>query len=172
MSRAVALAATALLVSIFAVFTALFVVFTPGVATPAQRGETSRVARDAEEGDLLTKMTLFQRYVEKARLAADAGNWPLVAFYAQKVEENAVRIVDAGYTIDGVEVSAIAAEVAVPRAQALAQAAATADPARFEAAYTHMIDGCNTCHRRAGYSVIQIVPPDAASYPSQNFSAP
>ncbi len=171
-SRATALAAVALLVSIFAAFTALFVVFDPRVATPDERGEESRVARDVAEGDLLTKMTLFQRYVEKARLAADAGNWPLAAFYAEKIEENAVRVVDAGYVIDGVDVSAIADEVGVPRARALAQAADAADPARFEVAYGRMIDGCNTCHKRAGFRVVQIVPPDAARYPSQDFSAP
>lgn len=172
MSRATAVAAAALLVAIFAVLTALFAVFAPGVATPDERTAASRVARNAAEGDLLTKMTLFQRYVEKVHLAAAADNWPLAAFYAEKIEENAVRIVDAGYVIDGVDVSEIAAAVAVPRAEALAEAAASADADRFGEAYARMIDGCNTCHKRAGFLEIEIVRPEAARYPSQDFTAP
>ncbi|MAQ92379.1 MAG: hypothetical protein CMM84_02440 [Rhodothermaceae bacterium] len=111
----------------------------------------------------------MQRYVEKAALASDAGNTELTSFYADKISERATRVIDGGYVVDGIDVSAIAAEVADPRASALVEAAASGDRAEFDAAYEVMVDGCNACHARAGYGLIRIQRPDGAAYPSQVF---
>ena len=123
------------------------------------------------EGELLARMIQFQRYAEKTHLAAEAGNWELAAFYAHEVEENAERLVDGGHVDEGVDISAIAAEVALPRAEALRTAAEAGDGEAFKVAYARMIDGCNTCHKRSGHRFIQIVVPgDAEAYPSQDFA--
>ena len=114
-------------------------------------------------------MVLMQRYVEKAALASDAGNAELTAFYADKISERAGRVIDGGYVVDGIDVSAIAAEVADPRADALVQAAASGDRAQFDEAYARMVDGCNTCHKRSGYGLVRVVRPEANTYPSQVF---
>lgn len=169
MTRTLAVALVSLAVALLAVLTALFAAFAPPVPSALSRASERAMRARGDEATLLDHMVLMQRYVEKAALAADAGNWPLTEFYADKIDERATRVIDGGYVVDGVDVSAIAAEVADPRATALTEAAATRDSARFREAYDQMVDGCNTCHRRAGYGLVRIVRPDAARYPSQVF---
>ena len=172
MNRALAVSLVALLVALLSVITALFAAFAPGVSSLGER-QAERDGRLAEdEASLLDHMVLMQRYVEKAALAADAGNRPLAAFYAQKISERATRVIDGGYVVDGIDVSAIAAEIADPRATALVGAAKTGSADQFEVAYQQMVNGCNACHLRAGYGVVQIQRPDADTYPSQVFAGP
>jgi hypothetical protein len=171
MNRTSAVAVAAMLVALFAVLTALFAVFKPPVATPEARG----AAFQADEADhamkLLVHMGLFQRFAEKTYVAAEADNWALATFYAEEIEENAEWVVDGGFVEEGLDVSAIAAEVALPRARALVAAARSGDAARYDSAYVRMIDGCNACHRRSGHRFVQIqVPAGPASYPSQSFA--
>ena len=170
MSRATILASAALLLAVFAVFTALFVVFAPRTQTPDER--TAAYERDAayEEGDLLRHMILFQRYLEKAALASEAGNPELTAFYAQKLEENTYLVVDSGFMIDGQDVSAIAADVALPRAAELVRVAESGGDVR--PALTAMAIGCNACHIRSGYPLVRVAVPteDDGLYPSQDFA--
>lgn len=171
MNRTSAVALGALLIALLAVVTSLFAVFRPGVATPEMRGEEARLAGEADMQQLMVHMVLFQRYAEKAHVAAEAENWPLAAFYSRQIELNAERLVDGGIVARGVDVSAIAAEVALPRAERLVEAARSQDAARFDSTYALMIDGCNTCHKRSGHRYVQIVvPPAAGSYPSQSFA--
>ena len=171
-NRALAVSLVALLVALLSVITALFAAFAPGVSSPGER-QAERDGRLAEdEASLLDHMVLMQRYVEKAALAADAGNRPLAAFYAQKISERATRVIDGGYVVDGIDVSAIAAEIADPRATALVEAAEAGTADQFEAAYQQMVNGCNACHLRAGYGVVRIQRPDADTYPSQVFTGP
>ena len=170
MSRTAILAASALVVALFAVLTALFAIAAPGVPTPdGRRAEAAARIQDSE-GALMASMIQNQRYAEKAWLAAQAGNWPLATFYAHELEETAERIVNGGHVDDGVDISAIAAEVAMPRAEALHAAAESGDAARFEVAYGTLIDGCNTCHKRSGHRFIAIQTPAAGAYPSQDFA--
>ena len=169
MQRALIVAVLGLLVALLSLLTALFAAFTPAIATPAVRDEERAGRASYDEAALLNHMVNMQRYIEKAALAADAENWDLAHFYAEKIDERATRVVDGGYVVDGIDVSAIAAEVADPRAAALTEAAASRDSARFRAAYDGMVDGCNACHGRSGYPLIQIKRPDAADYPSQVF---
>ena len=168
-SRAQIVAVAALLLALFAVFTALFAVFAPRTETPDERA--AAFTRDAavEEGDLLRHMVLFQRYFEKAALASEAGNAELAAFYAQKIEENAALVVDGGFVIDGQDVSEIAAQVALPRAAALVEAAEAGGDLR--PALAQMALGCNACHIRSGYGLVQVEVPGGADrlYPSQDF---
>lgn len=169
MTRALAVTLVSLAVSVVALLTALVAVLTPPIPTPERRAIERHDRAEADEATLLNHMVTMQRYVEKAALASEAGNWPLTAFYAQKIDERAGRVVEGGYVVDGIDVSAIAAEVADPRATALAEAAASGDSSRFAAAYAEMVVGCNACHIRSGYGLVRIVRPDANRYPSQVF---
>ena len=169
MNRALAVTLVSLAVAVLALLTALVAIFTPPIPTPESRAVERHDQAEEDEATLLDHMVLMQRYVEKAALASEAGNWPLTQFYAQKIDERAGRVIEGGYVVDGVDVSAIAAEVADPRATALTEAAATRDSARFAAAYDDMIIGCNACHVRSGYGLVRIVRPDASRYPSQVF---
>lgn len=171
-NRALAVSLVSLLVALLAVVTALFAAFSPGVETTGQREAEREARRASDEAALLEHMVLMQRYVEKAALAADADNRPLAEFYAQKISERADRVIDGGYVIDGTDVSAIAAEVADPRATALVRAARSGDRAQFDAAYDQMVLGCNTCHRLSGYPLVEIQRPGAGAYPSQSFARP
>lgn len=171
MDRSAALSTAALLVGLFAVMTALFAVFRPGVGTSDARGAEVRARVEMREQQLRLHMVLFQRYVEKLALARQAENRPLAAFYAGEIERNAMRVVEGRYEYGTVDLSAIAAEVALPRAQALVAATEAPDDADVEAAFARMIDGCNQCHRRAGIRWIAIqAQPAPGSYPSQSFA--
>ena len=131
MSRSAVLAATALVVALFALLTSFFAVAAPDTPTRERLVAEADGRTAYGEGELLTRMIQFQRYAEKTHLAAEADNWELAAFYAHEVEENAERLVDGGHVDEGVDISAIAAEVALPRAEALhAAAAAPPRPAR------------------------------------------
>lgn len=169
MNRALAVTLVALGVSVLAFLTALIAVATPPIPTRESRAIERHDQLAEDEATLLDHMVLMQRYVEKAALSAEAGNWPLTAFYAQKIDERAQRVIEGGYVVDGIDVSAIAAQVADPRAHALTEAAATRDSALFQAAYDEMVAGCNTCHASSGYGLVRIVRPDANRYPSQVF---
>lgn len=169
MSRVLAVSLLSLAVALLSLLTAMFAFFGPTFPTAeSYAAERSERSRD-DEATLLDHMVLMQRYVEKAALASDAGNWELTSFYADKISERAGRVIDGGYVVDGIDVSAIAAEVADPRADALVEAARSGDAAQFEAAYGQMVVGCNACHARAGYGLIRIRRPDADMYPSQVF---
>ncbi len=170
MNRSSVVAFASLLVALFAVVTALFAVFRPDVGTEASRGvEMQRdVQRDTQA--LLVHMVLYQRYAEKAQMAAEADNWPLAAFYAAEIQENTERLIDGGIMNQRVDISAIAAEVALPRAQRLVAAARSGQRARFDSTYALMLDGCNACHKRSGHRYVQIQTPTApGAYPSQSF---
>ena len=171
MSRTAVLAVAALVVALFALLTSFFAVAAPDTPTRERLVAEAAGRTAVTEGELLERMIQFQRYAEKTHLAAEADNWELAAFYAHEVEENAERVVDGGHVEDGVDISAIAAEVALPRAEALHAAAEAGDGDAFRAAYARMIDGCNTCHKRSGHRFIQIVVPGGAeAYPSQDFA--
>jgi len=170
MTRALVVSLVSLAVAVLALLTALVAVFTPPIPTRESRAIERHDRVQEDEATLLDHMVLMQRYVEKAVLASEAGNWPLTQFYADKIDERAQRVIEGGYVVDGIDVSAIAAEVADPRAAALAAAAATRDADRFAQAYDEMVVGCNACHIRSGYGIVRIVRPDASRYPSQVFS--
>ncbi|HEX8386675.1 MAG TPA: hypothetical protein VF576_10850 [Rubricoccaceae bacterium] len=173
MNRTSAVAVAAMLVALFAVLTALFAVFNPDVATPEARGAEFRADEAGRAMQLLVHMGLFQRFVEKTHQAAESENWPLATFYAEEIEENAEWVVEGGFVEEGVDVSALAAEVALPRAEALVAAARAGDAARYDAAYARMVDGCNACHKRSGHRFVQIQVPQSGGpspYPSQSFA--
>lgn len=171
MQRSTVFAASAVLLAAFAVLTALFAVFRPNVGTGASRTAALVAAKEAREERLLLHMAFFQRYAEKLALANEAGNAPLATFYAEEIEETAERLMYGGHADDGVDLSAIAAEVAVPRAERLVAAARSGDRARTEAALAQMLDGCTACHRRSGHRWIVVQPPTGEGpYPSQSFT--
>ncbi|HEX8297657.1 MAG TPA: hypothetical protein VF594_00740 [Rubricoccaceae bacterium] len=171
MNRSSVVAASALLVALFAVLTSLFAVFRPETMTPEARGAEARAAGEADTQQLLVHMVLYQRFAEKAHTAAEAENWPLAAFYAHEIEENTERLIEGGIVDEGLDISAIAAEVAMPRAERLLAAARSGDRARFDSTYAVMLDGCNACHKRSGHRFVQVqVPASPAAYPSQSFA--
>ena len=170
MPRSLVVSLVSLLVAFLAVLTALFAVFTPPIPTPESRSADQYGRESYDEATLLNHMVNMQRYIEKASLAADAGNWPLVEFYSDKIDERATRVIDGGYVVDGIDVSQIAAELANPRAHALAQTARLRDRDAYAEAYREMIVGCNACHAASGYGLIRIVEPDTSRYPSQAFA--
>ncbi len=171
MNRSSVVAFTSLLVALFAVVTALFAVFRPDVGTEASRGVEMQRDSERETQALLVHMVLYQRYAEKAHDAAAAANWPLATFYAEEIQENSERLIDSGITINKIDISQIAAEVALPRAQRLVAAARSGQRARFDSTYALMLDGCNACHKRSGHRYVQIQAPAApGAYPSQSFA--
>ncbi len=171
MHRSSVVAAAALMVALFAVMTALFAVFRPDVGTETSRRVEIQRDGEREMQALRVHMVLYQRYAEKAQLAAEADNWPLAAFYAGAIQDNTERLIDGGIADGGIDISEIAAEVALPRAQRLVAAAQSGQKARFDSTYALMLDGCNACHKRSGRRFVQIQAPAVpGAYPSQSFA--
>lgn len=170
MDRPTMLAAAAVIFSLLAVLVAFFVAFQPNLPNRTERANELYAAQQADETALLTNMIYFQRYLEKASAAANAENWPLATFYAERITQNAAWVVDAGYQLDGTELSALASEVAVPAAQALVEATDSRSATRFQDALLTMTNACNTCHARSGHPFIRIVPPAEVEWPSQRFA--
>lgn len=172
MTRPTALAASAVLLSAFAVLTALFAAFRPDVLSPQARADEFSSLDAAREDALLTHMMRYQRYLEKAALAVDAGNAPLAGFYAHEIEEVSERLVAGRHVDDGVDLSAIAVEAMLPRTERLGAAARSGDLAAMADALAGIVTACNACHRRSGHRWIVIERPLSAvdPYPSQSFA--
>lgn len=140
-------------------------------AEPTRAGAEPAAPGQEDESDLLLQMLLLQRYTEKAHLAAEAGHWPLAAFYAHEIEESAERLAGGGYAHDGVALGPIAEEAALPAAERLHAAAESADGAAFAEAFAGVVAGCNACHARTGHPYLVVQVPDGrTAYPSQRFT--
>lgn len=169
MNRSSILAFIAVVFSLAAFLTALFSAFGPDLPTESSRQAELTEEREADETALLLHMIQYQRYASKAQRASEAGNWPLTTFYAGKVERNTLRLIDGGYILNEMDISAIASEIALPASERLVQAANSKDPAEFGEAVENMYRTCNACHIRSGNPFVQVVPTTGDEYSNQRF---
>lgn len=163
------LAVIGVLMALAAILTALYLTFRPNIPTQEDRRAELIESREADETALLLHMIQYQRYASKAQRAAEEGNWPLATFYAEKVERNTLRLIEGGYILNEMDISAIASEIALPASEHLVQTAHSNDPAAFSEAVETMYRTCNACHIRSGNPFVQVVPTTGDEYSNQRF---
>lgn len=114
-------------------------------------------------------MLRLQAHAAKLWFAGQAGNWDLVRFYLDKVDENADEVMKGGFTHGTTDVSATMETVIPPVTAALREAAFQKDHAAFAQQYDRLVAGCNSCHRSAGLAFLEIRRPTAPPIDSQSF---
>jgi hypothetical protein len=120
---------------------------------------------------LLTLMHNMQYYGHKLGLAIDADNRDLQGFYIHELEE----VIDAVGEIESYDEIAIAtllASTLKPAFEELEGAIEVGDPAKVDAAYDALLEGCNGCHNGANRSYIRIERNRENPYPQSFAPAP
>ncbi|SJZ34062.1 hypothetical protein SAMN02745126_00497 [Enhydrobacter aerosaccus] len=136
------------------------------IAVAAAHPQAEALPR-ARLGDLMTN--LIQPRHTKLGLGGQAHNWQYAAYEWSElnaafktVETRVPRYHDVAMT-DWLQ-------MVRPPMEELAAAIKAKDAAQFDAAYSHLTDGCNACHQSTDHAVIVIQSPSAAMFPDQNFA--
>jgi cytochrome c556 len=103
-----------------------------------------------------------QRWLDKAGLAASAGNWAAAAFYAGELRETVDDLIAAKVVRDGQDLSALAQSALPPALDALADAIARQNAALFASRYANLVGACNTCHAETRVPFIHVTGADDA----------
>jgi hypothetical protein len=119
-------------------------------------------------------MTLTQMRHLKLWLAADAQNWDLASYEVDEIEEGFADAIafhpqhkNAPRPLAELTPEFMGAPIAALRA-----AIAERDAAKLAGAYDALTEGCNGCHRAAGFAFNRVVRPAANPYANQVFAAP
>jgi hypothetical protein len=119
-------------------------------------------------GDLMTT-TVQPRHIKLA-LAGREKNWAYAAYELRELNEAFARIAQVWPEWQSMPIpDMLRAALGDPMAT-LAQAIKNRDAGQFAAAYEQLTDGCNACHQSAGRGFVAIRPPQASSYPDQDFT--
>lgn len=125
---------------------------------------------DVTSGDELSEyMALLQHHAHKLGLAVQAKNGPLAGFYIEEVEETAELIQKKFPVYDKIAVGPLMNAMLVPAIGPLEKSIKTGNWTTVSAAYTKMIDSCNTCHTGAQHAFIKITVPTQNPF-NQSFS--
>lgn len=119
-------------------------------------------------GDLMTA-TIQPRHIKLA-LAGHAKNWDYAAYELHELSEAFGRIAEVWPEWQSMPIpDMMRAALGGPMAT-LTQAIKNRDADQFAAAYGQLTDGCNACHQSANRGFVVIQPPQASSYPDQDFT--
>lgn len=102
----------------------------------------------------------------KLGLAGRAGNFPLVVFEAQRLQESMTRSAALYANIPVELISEGTASLL-----ALEKAGEARDGAGFNAAYAKLTGACNACHEAAGVPFVKIQAPTGSPFANQDFRA-
>lgn len=118
-------------------------------------------------GDLMT-MVVQPRHL-KIGVAGQARNWEYLAYEAHELEETFEAIERAFPRYRNVAMGDLLKIVEDPLKE-LEKAIKARDAAAFDAAYTKLTAGCNSCHASTDHRPIVIQVPRASSFPNQNLA--
>jgi hypothetical protein len=127
------------------------------------RGATSS---PLELSDVMLKLQIHQN---KLWFAGSAGNWDLVRFYLDEMEEDIAPMIGAGLMEGSADVSEIMETTLPPLLDALRIAAADRDAEAFSARFLDLVQGCNSCHRSSGLGFIVVQRPAEPFMDNQKF---
>lgn len=109
----------------------------------------------------------------KLWFAGAAGNWQLADYEIHELAEGFAQAGTLHPLLENVTErvpALLAGNVQQPLAR-LQQAVAAGNPQQFTAGYQALTEGCNTCHRSAGFAFNRITIPAFNPYSNQNFNA-
>lgn len=128
------------------------------------------VTKSAPATALLNPVMLrMQVHAAKLWFAGQAGQWDLVRFYLDKIDENAEEVMQGAFRHGTTDVSATMETVIPPVTAALREAAFQKDHGAFAQQYDRLVAGCNSCHRSAGLAFLEIRRPTALPIDNQAF---
>jgi hypothetical protein len=119
-------------------------------------------------GDFMTA-GVSPRFIKLAA-AGQAGNWGFAAYALKELRENFGRLVRTTPTYQSKSTAELIANSVEEPMAAVDEAIKAGDAVRFQAAYSRLTQGCNSCHEKTDRAVVVIQVPEAVtSYPDQNF---
>jgi hypothetical protein len=103
-----------------------------------------------------------QRWIDKAGLAAGAGNWDAAAFYVGELQETADDIVAANVTRENQNISGLVKTALVPTIDGVREAVEKKSAALFATRYAKLVGACNACHAATKVPFIHVTTSDDA----------
>jgi hypothetical protein len=119
-------------------------------------------------GDMMN--TLVQPRHAKLGLAGRAQNWALAGYALVEIRQAFAGIVKAQPRFCGMPVAELADAALQQPLNALDAAIKAHDSQKFAAAYDQLTQGCNACHASVDHPFVVIKPPDASTFPNQDFN--
>ena len=116
----------------------------------------------------LMNMAVQSRHA-KIGLAGRARNWSYLAYEVKELVNAFARITRTIPSFNGADTAGLFASQINEPLDRLGAAVKAQDPAAFDAAYAHLTDGCNLCHRGLAKEWIVIKAPDAGPFGNQEF---
>jgi hypothetical protein len=119
-------------------------------------------------GDFMTA-GVSPRFIKLAA-AGQLGNWGFAAYALKELRENFGRLVRTTPIYQSKSTADLIANSVEEPMAAVDEAIKAGDAVRFQAAYSRLTQGCNSCHEKTDRAVVVIqVPEGVTSYPDQNF---
>jgi hypothetical protein len=119
-------------------------------------------------GDMMN--TLIQPRHAKLGLAGQAQNWPLAQYALVEMRQAFAGIEKAQPKFAGLPVAQLVDAALGQPMNAVDAAIKEQDAKKFDAAYAQLTAGCNACHTAIDHPFVVIKPPDASTFPNQDFS--
>ncbi len=118
-------------------------------------------------GDLMVA-TIQPRHI-KIAIAGREANWALAKYELHQLQEALDRVVQTWPRWKGLPLGGMVEAVEKGPMADVAEAIEAKDTAKFNAAFGQLSEGCNACHQAANVGMVAIKPPDASSFPDQDF---
>ncbi len=139
---------------------------------PPQRGGPASSALNYVPGVGDMMNLLVQPRHAKLGLALQARNWDLAAYALKELQQAFATVATVQPKWRNLTVAEMVKSMTGDATGALDDAIRARDPKRAAAAYDDLTDGCNSCHTALNHAFVVIKPPDASSFPNQEFKAP
>lgn len=121
-------------------------------------------------GDMMN--LLVQPRHAKLGLALQARNWELAGYALKELQQAFGTVATVQPKYRNFTVAEMIQSMTGDATRDLDDAIRTRDPKRSADAFDALTDGCNSCHTALGYPFVVIKPPEASSFPNQEFKAP
>ncbi len=125
--------------------------------------------KNNEDVEVVTEMGNILKFMEKSWFAKQANNAELTDFYVHEIEETFEKLEDLNIVDDGIEISKLVKDMAMPSLKELKASVQNPDTAVFNLKYKQMVNTCNACHQMSNKSFIRVAIPKVNQYSNQEF---
>jgi hypothetical protein len=137
---------------------------------PPQRGPASSALNYVPGvGDMMN--LLVQPRHAKLGLALRERNWELAGYAFKELQQAFGTVAKVQPKWRNLTVGEMIDSMTGEPMRDLEAAIQAKDEKKFESAYEALTDGCNSCHTALNHGFIVIKPPEASSFPNQEFKA-
>ena len=115
---------------------------------------------------------LIQPRHAKLGLAARERNWELAAYAHKELAQALSTVAKVQPKFRNLTVAEMIESMTAESMGAVETAIQAKDAKKLAEAYDNLTDGCNSCHAAVNHGFIVIKPPEASSFPNQEFKGP